>query len=287
MKKYYNIILLILALVCVPGVFAWGNQVHYNITMAALNESAPSIIKTIIMNNMDGCLSGIEYPDVSIFYYYGSDGKLGRDYVGTHNYNIVDKMLSIATNDKERAFAYCYKIHLAEDGVSHNYIVPQAIRDYKLPNYVLHPIQELKIEGHYLNPIGYRLMERHSEYDAFYAKASGRDWSKEAAQLNTIMGGGNFYAKAFTPDQGSFMGSAQKIVYTGLAFLVSDKSIIDYYKLSKSEAINVIQGGTSSLDPSGEAALAQADSESNLWTYIISFVVIITLFIVSWKFKWI
>jgi hypothetical protein len=282
MKKLFLFLLLLFSLVLTPSVLSWGPNYHYNITMDALAQAKDSLIKQTIENNMDGCLSGLSYPDVGIFYYY-TDFK---EYAGLHNYNIVDEMLRIATNDQQRAFAYCYKIHLAEDAVSHNYIVPQAIRQYKLPNYVVHPIVELKLEGLRLNPIANRLMERHTMFDEFFAQASGKDWSTDAEKLNTVIGGGNFYAKGFTPgESGTWWAGLQNGFYSFLGNFVSDKSVIDYYKLSLNEAILVIEGQTGSLDPSGEISLKQADSDSSLLTYLFSIGLIIAIFLISWKFK--
>lgn len=258
-------------------------NVHLNLTQVAINQSEETLIKGLIVENWDACLIGLEYVDVGIFYYYTNF----KAYKGLHNYNVVEEMLRIAKNDRERTFAYCWKLHLAEDAVSHNYNVPAAIRSTKLPNYIIHPIQELKIEGLYLNPVANRMMEKHREFDSFVKQATGRDWSNDAERLNKIIGGGNFYSQAFAPDSTTWMGTAQKYMYKFVALFVSGKTSIDYYRLSVDEAMGVLRGETSQLDPSGEEALRDADSSTQLWLYIGTFAVIIIIFIVSWRKKWI
>ena len=272
---------LVMILLLAPSVLSWGPNTHLAILSKAIDDSPPSLIKEIITENLDGCYPGLVYADVGIFYYY-TNFKL---YSGLHNYNVVSEMLRLSKDDRDRAFAYCYKSHLAADAISHNFFIPAAIRRTRIPNYIIHPIQELKIEGFYLNPVANKLMERHKEFDSLVTQASGKDWSVDAARLNTIIGGGEFYSKAYQPDSTTFMGMFQKWGYTFLAKFVGVEKSVPYFELSIEETKAVLRGETSSLDPSGESALKKADSDSQLMLYIISFLVIIAVFWVSWKFK--
>jgi hypothetical protein len=271
-------------LVILPNINAFGNQLHYNTTFLITQDKDCKtqdcpLIQKIIQENWDACLTGLEYPDVSIKYYWTNF----KVYKGLHSYTTVDEMLRIANNDRQRAFAYCWKIHLAQDGISHNYNVPAAIRTTKLPNFIIHPVQELKIDGHYYNIVASRLMEKHSEFDAFVQQATGRDWSSEAEWFNTIIGGNKFYTEGFAPDSTTWIGKFEKVLYKLTTYVVSEKTSIDYVRLAEDETRRVLRGETSNSDPSGESALASSDSQTSLWLYLGSFLIIGIIFYVSWR----
>jgi hypothetical protein len=258
-----------------------GPNFHVTSVVKAINESDNTLIKQLIEDNFDACLVGFEYPDVGIFEYYTNF----KEYAGLHNYNVPDEMLRIAKNDRERAFAYCYKLHLAADSVSHNFFVPVAIKRTKIPNYLLHPVQELKIEGRYLDPRSNHMMEQHAEFDSLVEKATGRNWAAEAEKLNTIIGGGQFYSKAYNPDTGTSWGKVQNYIYMGLAYVVPVNDEIDLAKLCLEEEKAVLRGETNDFDPSGEKALNDADAETQLWLYVGSFAIFIVIFVLSWYFR--
>jgi len=264
----------------VGGVIAPGPNLHLDVLDTSLAEMNDTLIAGIINENYDACLAGLSYADVGIFEYWTNF----KSYKELHGYNTVDEMLRIARNDRDRAFTYCYKIHLAGDGISHNFYIPAAIKRTKLPNYITHPPQELMVEGHYLDPRANRLMERSEEFDWLVEKATGRDWSPEARRLNTILGGGQFYDKAYAPDTSTFMGKFQKVLYTGVGKFVSEEKSVDLRELMIEETKAVFRGETSSLDPSGEEALRSADESTQLWLYGGSIVLIIVLFYLS--FRW-
>ena len=266
-----------------PGIFAPGPNFHANITRSILLEPVTNdtLISKLINENFDACLVGLEYPDVGIFEYYTNF----KDYAGMHNYNVPDEMLRVARNDRDRAFAYCYKLHLAVDSVSHNFFVPVAIKRTKLPNYLIHPIVELKIEGRYLIPISNHMMEKHVEFDWLVEQSTGRDWSKEADKLNIIIGGGQFYSKAYNPDTGTTWGKIQNQFYKILIKVVPVTTEVDLKKLSEEEVRAVLRGETNDLNPSGELSLNNADKSTQLWLYVGSILIIIVIFILSFYFR--
>lgn len=282
MKVSYSL-LVIFFFITISSVSAWGPNVHLNIFEKALNLENSTLISQLTRANYDACLSGLVYADVGIFEYYTNF----KSYKGLHNYNTVDEMLRIAKNERERAFSYCFKAHLAADGVSHNLFVPNAIKSTKLPNYIIHPIQELKIEGRYLDPRANRMMEKHAEFDDFVKRASGRDWSGEAERLNVILGGGAFYSQAFNPESSTTFGKVQRGFFLLVSKVVSEETGKDYIALAVEETRAVLRGETPSFDPSGEDALRAADAQTQLWLYGITFLIIIIIFVVSFKKRWI
>lgn len=287
MRKLFFIVAfgLFATLLFINLVPAPGPNFHLNVTNTVLAdpEVNDTLIAKIITENYDDCLSGLAYADVGIFEYYTNF----KAYKSLHNYNTVEELLRLAKDDGDRAFAYCFKLHLSQDGISHNFYVPAAIKRTKLPNYIIHPITELKLEGNFLDPRATRLMERHAEFDELVAQASGRDWSDEAKKLNVILGGGEFYSKAYNPSSTTTFGKIQRGFFWIINRFVSEEDWTDLYRLSIEESKAVLRGETSSLDPSGEAALLAADKETQLWLYLGTFIVIILVFVVSFKKKWI
>lgn len=283
--KLLSLLTFFFILFSLNSVSAFGPYTHLNITLSALNSEDvnDSLIATTIKDNLDACFAGLEYADVGIFEYYTNF----KAYAGLHNYNTVDEMLKIATSDRERAFAYCWKIHLAADGVSHNYFVPAFIKRYKINNYFGHAPLELSIDGRYIDPRANRLMEGHREFDNLVKQATGRDWSGEADKLNTIMGGGQFYDQAYTVASSTTFGKMQRGFFWAVEKFIPKETGVDYYNLAIAEDKAVLRGETSSLDPSGEAALSAADSNSAVWMYGISFAVIIIIFVIGFKYRWI
>ena len=276
----FTVSTIFIILFCNPLISGFGPNTHLNITLTCLEDSDEGLIKNLINENLDACYAGLEYPDVGIFEYYTNF----KAYAGLHNYNAVDEMLRVAQNDRERTFAYCYKIHLAEDGVSHNYFVPAAIKRTKLPNYIIHPVEELKIEGRYLDPRANRMMENHAEFDSLVEQATGRDWSAEADKLNIIIGGGAFYTTAYVPESVTLIGKSQNFLYKAVNLFVSPEVGVDYRNLAILECKGVLRGETSALDPSGEKALSQSDAQTQFWLYGVTFVVMIIILALSLKY---
>jgi len=246
----------------------------------SLEEEPDALIAQTILDNYDACLCGLEYADVGIFEYYTNF----KEYAGLHNYNVPTELLRLAKNDRDRAFAYCWKIHLATDGISHNYFVPAEIRRTKLPNYIIHPIKELKIEGNYLDPRSNHMMEIHEEFDDLVEKATGRDWSNEAEKLNKIIGGGQFYTEAYSPETSTFWGKFQNTFYKAINPFINDESTIDMEKLTIQDSKKILRGETPTIDPSGEKALKDADESTQLWLYGLTLLVIIILTYLG--FRW-
>lgn len=267
---------------CYYPVIAPGPNLHlFTINQALADPSVnDTLIANIIETNYDACLAGIEYADVGIFYYYLDF----KEYAGLHNYNVVDEMLRVARNDRDISFAYCYKLHLAGDAVSHNFYVPAVIKKTKLPNYIIHAPAELLLEGRYLDPRANRMMERHAEFDWLVEKATGKDWSTDADKLNTILGGGEFYSKAYKPDTTSWWGKAQNQVYKYAIYFVPANTEVDLKSLMIEEEKAVLRGETGSLSPSGEIALRNADASTALFLYLGTFIIIIIIFYLG--FRW-
>lgn len=280
-KLFLGILALI---ICLISVSAYGPNYHLKDLDLVLEdpETNGTTISGLILDNYDACLSGLEYPDVGIFEYYTNF----KAYAGLHNYNTVDELLKISRNNRDRAFAYCWKIHLTADSVSHNYFVPNTIKSTKLPNYIIHPLRELSVDGKYLDPRTNRLMEGHAEFDDLVTQATGRDWSSEAQKLNIILGGNEFYTEAYVVESVTFWGRVQNTLFWIIQKVIPEPKN-DYLDLSVNLGKGVLRGETPDLDPSGENSLNSADKGSSAWLWGITLLVIIVFFAVSIKKGWI
>lgn len=273
----FSMVLLVLFMNKIP---APGPNYHLWDLDQSLEDEPDTLIAQIIQDNYDACLCGLEYPDVTIFEYWTNF----KVYAGLHNYNVPGELLNLARNDRDRAFAYCWKVHLATDSISHNYFVPAEIEKTKLPNYVIHPVKELKLEGNYLDIRSNHMLENCQEFDSIVEQATGRDWSSERERLSTIIGGGDFYSTAYAPETTTTIGKFENGVYKITKLFVNDESAIDMERLTVEESEKILRGETPSLDPSGEKALANADKDTQLWLYGITILAIFILFYLG--FRW-
>lgn len=282
MNKIYSVwsFTLLMILLSTNIISAPGPNFHLYVLDKSLELEPDALITQIILDNYDACLAGMTYPDVGIFEYWTNF----KAYAGLHNYNVPEELLRLAENDRQRAFAYCWKIHLAPDGISHNYYVPAGIEKSKIPNYLYHPVKELKLEGNYLDPRSQHMLEIHAEFDEIVEKATGRDWTPEAEKLSKIIGGGDFYSEAYAPETETFFGKFQNSIYRFVSLFVNDKSAVDMERLSIEETRKVLRGETPSIDPSGRDALRKADQDTQLWLYGITFLFIALIYYLS--FRW-
>lgn len=136
----------IMALVLAPQLgFAWGPYTHDYINEQVLSDSrlSGSSIAQLINNNRQCYNSGFVATDISVIYYYTE----GEKYEATHSWRFQKAMMTSASNDCERAFAYGIAAHLIQDSVAHNTFIPDKIRETMIPNAIIHPIEEAKIEA--------------------------------------------------------------------------------------------------------------------------------------------
>ncbi len=90
-------------------------------------------------------LAGSEIPDITVVYYFEHGGD---KYRATHNWQFQQAVFAQATNNRERAFAYGIAQHLISDSIAHQDIVPNAIKNKGIPNWLLHPLLEQKYDSH-------------------------------------------------------------------------------------------------------------------------------------------
>jgi Zinc dependent phospholipase C len=123
---YASILALIVWLI--PAVaYAWGPGTHVETAM-------------MVLNNLDGVAPQIaevisRFPEAFIYGAASPDIIVGKKYAGylhhCHNWRMGRLILEAAKNERQRAAAYGYLMHLAADIVAHNYYIPvKIVRSY-------------------------------------------------------------------------------------------------------------------------------------------------------------
>ncbi len=107
--------------------FAWGPITHMDYASEALKSMvgyAPAV-KAVLVAHPKDFLYGSLAADITV-------GKSYVDYIyNCHNWRVGFLLLNEADDDRQRACAYGYLVHLAADIVAHNFFVPTTtIRSY-------------------------------------------------------------------------------------------------------------------------------------------------------------
>jgi hypothetical protein len=123
----YALIAFVIFLLWPSEAYAWGPGVHVEVALAALAKlSMVAVpIRKVIKEYPDDFIYGASAPDIII-------GKKFAGYMHhCHNWRIGWLILNEATDDRQRAGAYGYLMHLAADVVAHNYYIPvKIVRSY-------------------------------------------------------------------------------------------------------------------------------------------------------------
>jgi hypothetical protein len=147
LKKSLVIAALILLSIS-TGAKAWGPATHTWVTNELLDNPQGNQILTLCATDKehrDAFLAGSMIPDVTVVYYFESGGQMYR---ATHNWNFQQSVFSQAQNTREQAFAYGIAQHLISDSVSHQFVIPKAIEDHRIPNWLIHPLLEQKYDSY-------------------------------------------------------------------------------------------------------------------------------------------
>ena len=278
MPKFKLLFLLFIWIILLPSVLSWGSFTHADIGRQAI-EQMPStnLIKQTIMKNqdtMDACYTGLNFADVTVVYYYTSF----ETYKAMHDWNLYIKLVELSDTDDEKAFSYCFGLHLAADTISHNYHVPDKIRRYKIPNAILHPVTEIAIDSRHFKPEYTGDLSRWSDFIPLMKEATNRDWSKEASILASAISGNTFYQTAFAPPETTFTLKFYGWLSRMLQKLIPQEAAIPYKELSIQAMKEVLEGGHPALDPDGEKSLNAADNSVKFWKWLLmgaSFIAVI------------
>jgi len=294
-----------------PRVYAWGPITHVYYTEKALQQTGSTFLTDIIQMNKKWFYCGMMYPDVTVLYYYTE----WTSYSATHSWEFQRRLWRDAVtkqSEEGMAFALGVGVHLIQDSITHNYWIPNKIRGSFVQNNIIHPLVEGILEGKLAteDPIAEAIASTSFipwnepfTSSAFYDPAVGRnltpvEWADkilgnpkfldEAEFFNTILRGGEFYARGYTiPETGGWWG-----FYKGFAGLVklfvNVEDANPYIEQSISVTVDWLRSGqgdnpqafVGQTDPTGYDSLKSADSyvATSAVIIVISFIVIVFLY---------
>lgn len=128
MMIVYSIIVFLYLFFSPSEALAWGPGMHTYIAISAIADIAVAapVIRSLIKSHQDHFVYGSVSPDILV-------GKKYMDYIHhCHNWRMGRLILSEAKDDRQKAAAYGYLVHLAADVVAHNYYIPyKIVRSFK------------------------------------------------------------------------------------------------------------------------------------------------------------
>jgi hypothetical protein len=140
MKKLF---LLLILLLIAPSILAFFPNSHYQTVLDALEEPQNTFLYNYCNRNVELCLAGDMLSDVSVYWYYTKF----INYKITHTPALCSELLEASSTDDEKSCAVGACIHQqGADIVSHTMMVPGAIRNTYLPNAIIHPFAEQKLD---------------------------------------------------------------------------------------------------------------------------------------------
>ena len=142
---------------------AFGPPDHYLHCKRFLTETNNQI-SNLCKNYPEYFFAGCLEPDITVAmnlgsYYFLEGGKVYRV---THNQNFYQMIQNAATNDAEHCYAYGILLgHHIPDSYSHNFLLPDSIKTYKMQNFYWHLLTEGRISSGVLkeNPEIYNEMQ--------------------------------------------------------------------------------------------------------------------------------
>ena len=255
---FLYLIIVIVTIVCVPEqVYAWGGGIHLQVGLKVLDNLAlvPAAIAAILAAHPRDYLYGCIAADITL-------GKKYTHYLlNCHRWQVGQKVLKAAANDRERACAYGYLSHLAADSIAHNYYVPYKIMRSFATVTMKHTYWEMRFETF----VGKEVWERAHEV------------CQSDQQANDAL-----FRKVLTPTIFSFgtnkrifnsimllsrLEKWQRVMQTlseNSRYALSLEDRAEYLKLTEQTVFDFLQlAGDSkhpSTDPTGERALATAEA---------------------------
>lgn len=193
---------------------AWGPHGHTWIANDLFEKQESEIVRMCTPHRA-AFLAGCEIPDITVVYYYTEGGK---DYRATHNWNFQQEVMSQAVTEDEVCFAYGIGQHLITDSVAHTDVVPNAIVDTTVPNWLIHPILEKKYDSVLVAQYPGVTEETPHMLDAMYGPKGDRyfemveyalgenvriDVKSDTTKLSYALG--SFYETAYKPRGESWM----------------------------------------------------------------------------------
>ena len=301
MRKFFLSALLLIAFLSVlpTSSLAAGPITHVGLTREALGQCDSNICQ-MIKKYPDLCYAGLMVPDSSIMKYY-SEYPIGKKYLLSHNWNYIDRGLAQSETEDMKVFWYCQGIHEVQDGIFHNYYIPDKLKSglFFIPvhNWLGHPLFEGFIEAYNfkVNPTDADIAQYsmdilfqpgNEKYLDSVQKAMGVSESEfnvrdEAWTLRTFLGAGKFEYGYYNVPAGSWMRSLYNFLGSILGGVGSGEAK-EEMQFSVDYTVKTLNswGSRIALDPAGYDALSSADAYPNI---ILTVLIIVTVVVVMWR----
>jgi hypothetical protein len=157
MKKNLIWALFLVSILCISGAIAYMPVTHGYMFDSSKEIPINSEMYKACAKYPDLCYSGDVMTDVSVIFYFLDRSK----YSSTHSPSFCRTLLENSNGDEEMACAVGSCLHLAQDMVSHNELVPNAVLKTKLKNSVVHIFAEQKVDNYLTSK--YPTLERESK----------------------------------------------------------------------------------------------------------------------------
>jgi len=294
--------------VMVSLVSSWGPITHIYLYDRLATEGNSSVVDMCVNSyapqiNKDAFKLGLEMPDITVVYYFQGNG---QNYRSTHNFNFQEEVMSQATTDDERCFAWGIAAHLVQDSVSHTAVVPAKINQFHLPNSIIHIVTEQTYDSVLANQNPKLIAESSHMMDAMdgpkgtkymsmvtYALGQNNinlDVPILSQELATALGSDTFYGSKYT--MGGWMFSLYPAIagilnvitpYLGVTSVGQAKYYMDQ-SVQLSDQTFTNWGARFQLSPTGWTELATADAQIGIAPYLLLAVILSPLYL-FWKKK--
>ena len=149
MKKQNTIVIIIFAFLLVgtlPLSSALFPSSHTYVIQEACKLQIDSELSRMCCNEIEACVVGNILADVSIIFYLERGMK---KYQISHSDLFCRTAIAEARNPTERALASGMCLHhTGSDRIAHNILIPYTIRKTAIPNYIIHPFAEQKVDNY-------------------------------------------------------------------------------------------------------------------------------------------
>lgn len=302
-KLIFPIVFLFIMLI-LPMVESWGPHTHNRINTEILHENTTTIGIMCGANelNKQAYLLGVMIPDITVIYYFEEGG---REYRLSHNWLFQQECMSQAKSDDEKCMCWGISAHLIQDGISHMQAVPKAIEKFRIPNWLLHPLLEKKVDSALAlkhpelitstprmmdaldGPQGERYIEM-IEYAM--GENSEINVKNELTKLRIALD--SFYESQFRPTGDTWIFETYSRIDKLTNYLapyigtMNFASIDFYYEKSKEQTVNTFNnwGTRYQISPHGFTELSSADKgTANTFTWVFILAVSLPLLLAYWK----
>jgi len=135
-------------LLVLPLSSAFGPHSHNYITNKIKEQGQDNHIVQMCLNggiNEQAFRAGTVIPDITVTRYFSQGGTA---YKATHNFLFQQEVMSRAVSEDQKCFGYgIMGGHLVQDAVSHTMAIPGKIENKRIPNWLLHPLWEKKVDS--------------------------------------------------------------------------------------------------------------------------------------------